>query len=59
MKHQILLLGSGLMTPTLIEHLLSFGDTKITVGTNVEAEGMALKKKYGVDMVLVDITKKD
>jgi glutamyl-tRNA reductase len=33
--HKVLLLGSGLMTPPLIEHLIAFGDTKITVASNV------------------------
>ena len=45
--HKVLLLGSGLMTPPLIEHLIAFGDTKITVASNVISQAEGLVKQYG------------
>jgi saccharopine dehydrogenase-like NADP-dependent oxidoreductase len=33
-QFKVLLIGSGLMTTPLIEYLIAFGDTKITVASN-------------------------
>ena len=40
--HNILLLGSGMMTKTLIKQLLSYGETKITIASNMLNEAKAL-----------------
>lgn len=37
-KHKVLLVGSGLMTPGLVDYLVSFKDTYITVGSNLLKE---------------------
>jgi glutamyl-tRNA reductase len=34
-QHKILLIGSGMMTPPLIEYLTKFGDTHITIASNI------------------------
>lgn len=44
-KHKVLLVGSGLMTPTLIDYLLTFKDTKITIASNILNDAKALVKK--------------
>jgi hypothetical protein len=33
--HRVLLVGSGLMTPPLLDYLCSFKDTKVTIGSNL------------------------
>ena len=40
---RVLIVGSGLMTPALIDYLVSFKDTQITVASNLikEAESVA------------------
>jgi len=43
-KHNILVLGSGMMTPTLIGQLLTYGDSKITVASNIIKDAEALVK---------------
>ena len=42
---KVLLLGSGLMTPALVDYLVEFKDTNITVASNFikEAEGIAAR----------------
>lgn len=49
-KHRVLLIGSGLMTPPLIEYLLSFNDTHITVVSNLLNDAKALCKKSPTHM---------
>lgn len=44
-KYKVLLIGSGLMTPPLIDYLTSFGDTHMTVVSNLEADAQALCKR--------------
>lgn len=44
-KYKVLLIGSGLMTPPLIDHLLSFKDTHITVVSNLVDQAKALCKR--------------
>jgi len=42
MVHNVLLLGSGMMAPPLVKELLSHGDTKITIASNMLAEAQAI-----------------
>lgn len=44
-KYNVLLVGSGLMTPPLIDYLLSFGDTHITIMSNILKDAEALCKR--------------
>ena len=34
-KHSVLLVGSGMMTPPLVDYLIGFGDTHVTVASNI------------------------
>jgi glutamyl-tRNA reductase len=52
-KFKVLLLGSGMMTATLIEYLTKFGDTHITVASNVLKEAQILGEKYGSSVLAV------
>jgi len=45
-KHKVLLIGSGLMTPPLVDYLASFGDTHITVASNILADAEKLAKRH-------------
>ena len=45
-KHKVLLVGSGLMTPPLVDYLASFGDTSITVASNIVADAEKLAKRH-------------
>ena len=42
---KVLLLGSGLMSPALVDYLVKFKDTQITVASNLlkEAESVAAR----------------
>jgi len=53
----VLLLGSGLMTPALVDYLVSFKDTQVTVASNLikEAEGVAARHPQYLKAALVDI----
>ena len=44
-KHKILLVGSGLMTPPLVDYLTSFNDTHITVASNIIKDAENLCKR--------------
>ena len=33
--YKVLLIGSGMMTPPLVDYLTKFGDTHITVASNI------------------------
>jgi len=57
-NYKVLLIGSGLMTPPLIDYLVSFKDTKITVASNILKDAEALSKKYPEFMngVFLDVT---
>jgi alpha-aminoadipic semialdehyde synthase len=46
LSYKVLLIGSGLMTPPLIDYLASFKDTKITVASNIQKDAESLCKKY-------------
>jgi saccharopine dehydrogenase-like NADP-dependent oxidoreductase len=54
---RVLLLGSGLMTPALVDYLVQFKDTHITVASNLikEAEGIAARHPEFIKAALVDI----
>ena len=56
-QHKVLLLGSGLMTPPLIRELISHGDTKITIASNMlkEAQGLAAKAPEHLTAVYLDV----
>ena len=57
-KYKVLLVGSGLMTPPLIDYMLSFGDTHMTVVSNIEADAAALCKRHPgkMDSGYLDVT---
>ncbi len=44
-KYRVLLIGSGLMTPPLVDYMTSFNDTHITVASNLAAEAQNLCKR--------------
>lgn len=58
LKHRVLLVGSGLMTPPLVDYLASFKDTHITVASNLpdEAKKIASRHPGFMDSRFVDIT---
>lgn len=53
----MLLVGSGLMTPPLIDYLLAFNDTHITVASNMLTEAQSLCKRApnSMDAVFLDV----
>lgn len=55
--HKVLLLGSGLMTPALVDYLVSFKDTHITVASNnlKEAESIVARHPEYMTPTLIDI----
>jgi hypothetical protein len=56
-KFRVLLIGSGLMTPPLVDYMTSFKDTHITVASNLPAEASNLCKrapKY-MDSTFLDV----
>lgn len=57
-KHKVLLIGSGLMTPPLIDYLLSFNDTHISVVSNLveDARALAQKAPKFMDADFLDVT---
>jgi saccharopine dehydrogenase-like NADP-dependent oxidoreductase len=54
---RVLLIGSGLMTPALVDYLCSFKDTYITVASNLvkEAEGVASRHPQFAKAAYLDI----
>ena len=44
--HRILLIGSGMMTPPLVDYLCKFGDTHITVASNILADAERVAKRH-------------
>jgi saccharopine dehydrogenase-like NADP-dependent oxidoreductase len=44
-KYKVLLIGSGLMTPPLIDYLMSFGDTHMHIVSNLPKDAEALCKR--------------
>jgi alpha-aminoadipic semialdehyde synthase len=56
-KFRVLLVGSGMMTPPLIEYLQKFNDTHITVASNVkkDAERLCLAYPKTMDATYLDV----
>ena len=56
--HKVLLLGSGMMTPPLIKELLSHGDTKITIASNIlkDAQMLAAKDPANLKAAFLDVS---
>jgi alpha-aminoadipic semialdehyde synthase len=54
----VLLLGSGLMTPPLVDYLCKFGDTSITVASNIlaDAEKVASRHPNHMKAIFLDVT---
>mmetsp|Transcript_7952 Transcript_7952/g.13350 ORF Transcript_7952/g.13350 Transcript_7952/m.13350 type:complete len:189 (-) Transcript_7952:999-1565(-) len=57
-KHKVLLIGSGLMTPPLIEHLVSFKDTHLTIASNIleDAQRLTLICPDQLSAVYLDVS---
>lgn len=45
-QYKVLLIGSGLMTPALIQHMVQFKDTHITVASNLIEDAKLVSSKY-------------
>ena len=45
-RHRVLLLGSGLMTPALVDYLVGFKDTQVTVASNVIEEARVIASRH-------------
>jgi alpha-aminoadipic semialdehyde synthase len=57
-KHKILLVGSGLMTPPLVDYLTSFNDTHITVASNIikDAENLCKRAPGLMNAAYLDVS---
>ena len=55
--NRVLLIGSGLMTPALVDYLVKFKDSHITVASNLlkEAESVAARHPDFIRAALLDI----
>ena len=42
----MLLVGSGMMTPPLVDYLMKFNDTFITVASNIEADAQRVANRH-------------
>ena len=56
-QYKVLLIGSGLMTPPLVDYMCSFKDTHITVASNLinDAKRIASKHPDFMDAVYLDV----
>ena len=56
-KHKVLLVGSGLMASPLVDHLLTFNDTFITIASNIEADAqrIATRNPKAIKGVFLDV----
>lgn len=56
-QYKVLLVGSGLMTPPLIDYLCKFGDTHITVASNIlkDAQMMAARHPNNMSATYLDV----
>jgi saccharopine dehydrogenase-like NADP-dependent oxidoreductase len=43
---KVLLVGSGLMTPALVDYLVQFKDTHVTVASNILADAEAVAARH-------------
>ena len=57
-KYKVLLIGSGLMTPPLVDYLASFNDTRIIVASNIlkDAEKIAKRHPHCMSAMFLDVT---
>ena len=55
--HRVLLLGSGMMTPPLVDYLTKFGDTHITVASNLieDARKIASRHPNHMSAIYLDV----
>ena len=60
-KHKVLLIGSGLMTPPLVDYLCAFKDTHITVASNIleDAQKVATRHPEFMSAKYLDISNFD
>ena len=56
-QHKVLLVGSGMMTPPLLDYLVKFGDTHITVASNIleDAQKVAAKHPTHISAMYLDV----
>ena len=56
-NHTVLLIGSGMMTPPLVDYLVKFKDTRITVASNIieDAKKIASRHPSYMDAVYLDV----
>ena len=56
-QHKVLLVGSGMMTPPLLDYLVKFGDTHVTVASNIlaDAQKVASAHPTTVSAIYLDI----
>jgi len=45
-RHNVLLVGSGMMTPPLLDLLVSYKDTHITIGSNLVEDAKKLASRH-------------
>ncbi len=45
-QYKVLLIGSGLMTPPLVEYLVSFQDTHVTIASNIEKDAKIIAERF-------------
>ena len=53
--HKVLLFGSGMMTPPLIDYLCKFGDTHITIASNLIADARKLCERHPAHMAAIEV----
>ena len=55
--HKVLLLGSGMMTPPLVDYLCKFGDTHVTVASNIieDAQKIASRHPNHMSAMFLDV----
>ena len=56
-QYKVLLVGSGLMTAPLVDYLCKFGDTHITVGSNLieDARKLCARHPSRMEAVFLDV----
>jgi len=56
-QHKVLLVGSGMMTPPLLDYLVKFGDTHITVASNIlaDAQKVATRHPAHISAIYLDV----
>lgn len=56
-KYKVLLVGSGMMTPPLVDYLTKFKDTRITIASNLlqDAQRVAKRAPTFCEAVYLDV----